>query len=451
MQARDTCEPRWHSGKQANRASARLSLQLLARIPPGECPTSLLPKLHKAAASLDHHGSRVPALAAAHLANGMQRNGRGNNRSSDHGRKSCGGDPAKDDWLCKSCVGKDGTPYRNHGFRTQCNMCKIAKGSCFGKKAEPRAADIVAKRSLEEKQAAERRHELEIKKLKEELAVARKTSPAAGTAATASSGMELQGAESSAVTPGNSELDAAVVQARERLKKLKELPAELRDLVAGGYETCCTKVQEEFAAAQAARRAANPINKQLESAEAHKKRMEKKVADEKALLQKREAQLAELNKEIESQKAVVHEAEAASARAVAEVASLAAQFASERKPPGGIESLDAQARTPAPLGFVSVAFAEEKWAEREAAFTQQVAQLQALVASQSGCTGVSDAPSEVLDLEAVSDDIFEEDEKWSTVARGKRKALLHRERDILASKVRHSLGKVSAHASPFKK
>ena len=46
---------------------------------------------------------------------------------------------------------------------------------------------------------------------------------------------------------------------------------------------------------------------------------------------------------------------------------------------------------------------------------------------------------------------LEEDEAWSKVEKGMRKAVLRRERDALAKHVRTSLSKVSAASSPFKK
>ena len=92
------------------------------------------------------------------------------------------------------------------------------------------------------------------------------------------------------------ELDAAVARARDKLKKLKELPEEVHELVAGGFDACVAKLQDELATAQSARRAANPPKQQLESAEAYQKRMEKKLAEARVVLQAREAELVELNK-----------------------------------------------------------------------------------------------------------------------------------------------------------
>ena len=231
MLARETGEPRWHSGKQVKRASARLALRLLACVPPGCCPPALLPRLRKAALALNHHGSQVPAHAAAHLGNVMQ--GRG--RAQGNGRAGKNAAPEKqhdsqpnDDWLCKSCIGKNGLPFRNHGCRIHCHLCKLAKGSCFGRKAQPRPEDIVAKRALDKQRAAERTHAAELKKLKEELAEARKAAvPAKEGSASAQGTMELDG-EGPPAGAANSDLDAAVAAARDKLKKVKDLPDPAR-------------------------------------------------------------------------------------------------------------------------------------------------------------------------------------------------------------------------------
>lgn len=204
--------------------------------------------------------------------------------------------------------------------------------------------------------------------------------------------------------------------------------------------------------ALAARRAANPLKKQPESAEAHKARMEKKLADARAALLAREEELAEFQRRIQEQKATVRDAEAAAARASVEVATLAAQYASERTAAPATDAAEPSgAHQPQPTaGFVSVAYAEEKWAEREQAYAQQMAQLQALVASHCEDGGQSEvSPSEAGDIIPV--DQLEDDEAWRKIERGKRRTVLRQERDALAKKVRINLGKVSSGASPFKK
>jgi hypothetical protein len=100
-----------------------------------------------------------------------------------------------------------------------------------------------------------------------------------------------------------------------------------------------------------------------------------------------------------------------------------------------------------PAGCVSIAFAEEKWAEREATFALHIAQLQAMVVSASDAA--SDAsPSEAGDLD-LADPL--DDGAWHKIERAKRHKLLHREKDMLARNVRSKLEKVSKTNSPFAK
>ena len=171
----------------------------------------------------------------------------------------------------------------------------------------------------------------------------------------------------------------------------------------------------------------------------------KKLADERATLQKHELQLAELAKTIEGQRAAVQEAEGAADKAATELALLAAQLASEHAVPAATPKGGEAAQLQP--GFVAIAFAEQKWAEREADFAQKISQLQALLDEHNDASGsAADASSEAPDL-----DKLEEDEAWNTVEKGKRKALLGRERAKLATKVKAGLNKVSTIASPFKK
>ena len=39
------------------------------------------------------------------------------------------------DWLCRKCVGPDGHPWRNGADKVRCHKFKVAKGSCFLRKA----------------------------------------------------------------------------------------------------------------------------------------------------------------------------------------------------------------------------------------------------------------------------------------------------------------------------
>ena len=101
------------------------------------------------------------------------------------------------------------------------------------------------------------------------------------------------------------------------------------------------------------------------------------------------------------------------------------------------------------------------WAQREAAFAAReaehekaIAHLQSLVAeaSTNDAANSEAAPSDLGSVEDLVDDAA-----WSKVDRGKRKAVLGRQRHQLAKEVRSSLGnlskvaKVSTASSPFKK
>ena len=67
------------------------------------------------------------------------------------------------------------------------------------------------------------------------------------------------------------------------------------------------------------------------------------------------------------------------------------------------------------------------------------------------------APSEVAANDAgdiASVDVwesFDDDEQWNKVGKDKRKAVLSKQRDILATRVNRSLAKVSVTESPFNK
>jgi predicted nucleic acid-binding Zn-ribbon protein len=246
-----------------------------------------------------------------------------------------------------------------------------------------------------------------------------------------------------------SALDEAVVQARDELKQMQGFTTFHRSLITD-FGAKLASTQGKLDDALVARRAANPLKKQLETAEAHQKRSGKKLEDAKASLETKRKELADAQLAIERQQAAVVEAEAVVAKVDAEVAVLAARFASERNAPlptAAGSAVQLQVPTEPAEGFVTVAFAEEKWAEREAAFAQQIAQLQALVVP------VTDAQSEASPSEAGDLDLADplDDGAWSKVEPAKRHKLLHRQRDALARNVRSKLSKVSAASSPFVK
>ena len=246
------------------------------------------------------------------------------------------------------------------------------------------------------------------------------------------------------------EKDQDVGRARERLKKLRDLPVELRDLVVGGFDNGLADLQDKLEEALAARRAAHPLAKQLQSSQAHLDKISKNVLDSEAALTALAEQQRALEENAVQQKVALDEARAAKSKAEAEVATLAAKCAASWSPPpasGG----DNQSTPP---GCVSLEFAERKWLERERAFAAQLAELQLLVAQNQG---PSQTPSEACDTGDVAslaslDEFADGDGEWKQVAKNRLRALLNLEKYALARRVRASLGKVKpADASPFKK
>ena len=99
-----------------------------------------------------------------------------------------------------------------------------------------------------------------------------------------------------------------------------------------------------------------------------------------------------------------------------------------------------------------MAFAEAKWAEREAQFAVELAALQALVVGEGQGGSASAAPSEATDTpDPASFDIDVGDAGWKTVGKETRRAIAARQRTLLAGKVAASIGKVSRAVCPFQK
>jgi hypothetical protein len=360
--------------------------------------------------------------------------------------------------LAQAAAG-NGTPPKPPEDRAAANGGGRKRGKGKGRGSSA-SADTDKSRSRAEQQLAAEKSKLaaelkqlkgeqllelkELKKLKGELEQARKGGPAGG-------------GEDEAMDEDD-DLNDAVVQARERLKQLKAIPQELHGIVQDGYESCLARLQAELSQAQAAKRANNPLGKQLEGAEAFKARMEKKLSDASKTLEEKLLAQAEAARLVELQKQTVREAEDAVTKAGAEVAALAAKFAAERVtasavPAGaatGSGGLAPPAALPSagpPAGFVSMAFAEEKWLEREAAIAKEFEQLRALVHGQDAGGG-DGAASTASDIGALED---LDDTKWSQVEKGKRAGLLRKQKDELALRVRTRLGKVTSVRCPFKK
>ncbi len=249
-------------------------------------------------------------------------------------------------------------------------------------------------------------------------------------------------------------LDQAVAQARDELKQMQGFSAFNRSLIPE-FEDKLALANQKLNEALAARRAANPLRQQLEAAEAHQTRTSKKLLDAKEGLQGKLKALEEAQKAIDKQQAVIVEAELAKAKVDAEVAALAAQFASER-------AATAPTAVEAPIGqpdnaggapaeaMVSVALVNQEWEKNQLAWMAKIHQLEGLLEnSGSGSTPSEPAQSEAGDLCSIEQ--LEDDAAWCKVEKGKRKAVLSRQRDKLAKEVKANLAKVSAVSSPFNK
>ena len=102
-----------------------------------------------------------------------------------------------------------------------------------------------------------------------------------------------------------------------------------------------------------------------------------------------------------------------------------------------------------PPGCVTIAFAAQKWSEREAGYAQEIAQLRAMLPPSDASDMASEAsPSESADVDLL-DPL--DDSAWGKVEGAKRHKLLGRKRDELARNVRTRLSSVPPAASPFGK
>ena len=395
---------------------------------------------------------------------------------------------SKEDWTCKSCTGnKDGkqVPYTNFGHRTECNLCGLSKGVCFGGKCSsdnpsrpvygagvrlsartgdgrrggetPSFAEKQILRELEAKLARKDKElaasKAEVKKVKAQAAkaVVEGAGPLAQDLAAADVQME----------PDDSGSDAVVKAIRWKIQLLKRTPKEQYGMLIGGYEGQSAALQAELAAAQDAKRAAQPLRAQLDSAENWKRNAVSNAEAAKKCLEDKEADLADLAEQVEEQRRSLAALNEVVAAAGEKIALLADQIAADNKTGSPLPA----PQPPRVEEVVSLALVNEKWAEaqaavaaREAEFEKVIANLQAAVAcNATGSTAPSDAaPSDVGDLASLESLLEEEKQGKGEQVRERKRALLGRQRDRLAKEVQAGLSgfaktKVSMAGSPFVK
>ena len=65
--------------------------------------------------------------------------------------------PGQDDWMCRTCTGSDGKPWRNAGHREACIRCGLKKGVCFKAKVAPKEPSISVRPTFAENQCAQQK------------------------------------------------------------------------------------------------------------------------------------------------------------------------------------------------------------------------------------------------------------------------------------------------------
>ena len=251
--------------------------------------------------------------------------------------------------------------------------------------------------------------------------------------------------------------------AKELRKQQDALRAEIKKLLAwdpdflhlfdqfAGLEALLDAKRAELAEVGAKLRGLQDIPTQRASQEAHCKKIAKHLEAAQSEHTALQEKLEEVQTSLATQQTVVDRLlrEQAEAKVKMEELTLASVgLPAQLQQASAIGASQASAVAAAvPAGCVSIAFAEEQWAVREAAYAAQLAQLQALVAPVCD----SAAPSEAGDAEAGEALNLEDDEVWNKVAPSKRHSFVRREKEILARKLRTGLGRVGSVSSPFKK
>jgi hypothetical protein len=385
------------------------------------------------------------------------------------------GPSAKTHWLCHGCPGSGGCGYYVPRGGIACNSCgHVPPASVSAKRAKaeqprPQAKEKAApkgdgsggaklKEALAAKEKAEAKVKTEAKAsaaLRERIKTLEAGVPA--TPAAAASSMEVDAEHPAAAT-----LDSAVADAKAALDDFKGLSARVQQCVPD-FQQQLVRRQEEYDAALESRRSANPLKQQLNVAEQWHTRVSKRLAAAKTAVEAKQAERAEVEEAIVKLATSVTELDAEVAKATAKVAELSLKITTERvgavPAVGGLQA--GEASVAAALDMVSRAFAEEKWAEREAMFAQREAEHERAIAQLQGLVAEATVPeasaSEVAPSDLGSVEDLEDDAAWHQVERGSRQKVLARQKRLLAKEVRSSLGgianlaKVSATASPFKK
>ena len=378
-----------------------------------------------------------------------------------------------EEWLCKTCKGPDGLPLHNDGRRKECRRCHLSKGSCFKGKVAHATPSVSRKRTqgtqlqrpgTRKSQAAGGVSDTEAK-LRQQLAslTAECKQLKAQRSVPADPAMEL---DHDGTDAANAALQADIELARKELRVVQQCDDHLKALIPG-YDNQLAAAKAKLEAAMAAKRAANPLRLQMEDAENYQGRLTKKVADAKLAIDTKREEVAKAQTALQEQEAALAELQAALAKADSQIAELATRLASEHT--AAMPTPPAAGRTEpgdsAPEGYISLAEATTRWNEFMAKIEQEREgereQLNKLLSDprlqHPAANNASASASETTDLDAL-EDLETNDEAWSKVDRGKRKAILNHSRDKMAkdlhagiSRVIKASKKTCTATSPFKK
>ena len=354
-----------------------------------------------------------------------------------------------------SCCAYDVLRSYEHGKPMACPKCSgtFAKPRLFnddGSLVRPSGKGARGGKAPHAMSTTERERQLEaqVKDLQQQLA---KPAPAAG-----------QG-EAETVVVDDVEMDTAESKVNALRSQIKDLKADLvwahsldprrQNLLAGGLEGYTAAVQQQLDSTVEQLEGCKTPSQRMAAAQQREAKCIKaeKAAADLAASAKLALELA--TKEAQEAEQALQIAKDELAKATAEVGALAAQRAN------GVVSATplADTRNDAPPGFIREDYATRLWVEREqniqSLIAEAVATALARQQGQSSATpseAASDDAPILSELESI-DQFADDDSSWAKLDKGKRKALVNRERAEMAGKLKTTiLKRVVRTEPPFK-
>jgi hypothetical protein len=235
-------------------------------------------------------------------------------------------------WLCRFCIGPDGTAWRNRGGNQACFKCKkpkcrahLSKGpaasGCPTTSAKAKGCGGGKGSGVNNSKAAQQL-EAENRRLRSEVAALK-----SGT------GGSVEGTSAATAEDGISEDDKQAAKVlQKRIQTLKDMDADLRGILCegmGGYAAYLAQLEEELRQVWAKQRSQKPLAQQKVSAENHLKRRQKSRDDAAEALKRLGEEQAALEARIGKQREALAEAETALQQAKCEAVAIAERVAAE--------------------------------------------------------------------------------------------------------------------------